>query len=445
MVTAETLRERLVTLLQNLDANIVLNSTLYNVFALGIILMVALTTLLVSRLLLRSVISKWISKSKTRWDDALHNHGFFNRLIHLLPAISIFLTAQVLLTGDSLMHNVLLKASLLYLMFTAVLSFSALLNTFEDWYNTTPFAAQASITGFVQVAKLIIIIVFLLLSVSLIVERSPLLLLSGLTAIAAVLLLIFRDTILGFVAGIQITANRLFTNGDWIQVDKFAVDGEIIELGLTNVKVRNWDNTISTIPTYSLTNEAIKNWRGMQESGGRRIKRAVYIDIHSIKLYNDESLKKVAKIRFIADYISGKVEELQRYHKDNSIDESDLLNRRALSNIGTFRAYLEAYLAKHQKINQDMTLMVRQLPPNELGLPLEVYCFCRDKSWVAYEKVQADIFDHIMAMMPQFELRAYQRDSHLGALMPANQGQPPTEDTLYTDAPASDKPASKKD
>ncbi|MDC8832289.1 mechanosensitive ion channel family protein [Alteromonas gilva] len=444
MVTAETLRERFVALLQNLDASIVLNSTLYNAFALGVVLAIALITLLVSRVLLRSVINKWILKSRTRWDDALHNHGFFNRLIHLLPAITIFLTAQVLLTSDSLMHNMLLKTSLLYLMFTGVLCFSALLNTLEDWYNTTPFAAQASITGFVQVAKLIVVILFLLLSVSLIVDRNPLLLLSGLTAIAAVLLLIFRDTILGFVAGIQITANRLFTNGDWIQVDKFAVDGEIIELGLTNVKVRNWDNTISTIPTYSLTNEAIKNWRGMQESGGRRIKRSVYVDIHSIKLYNDESLKKVAKIRFIADYIAAKVDELQRYHKDNSIDESDLLNRRALSNIGTFRAYLEAYLTKHPKINQDMTLMVRQLPPNELGLPLEVYCFCRDKSWVAYEKVQADIFDHIMAMMPQFELRAYQRDSHLGNFMPANQGQPPSAETLCDETPKAHQADKKK-
>ena len=163
----------------------------------------------------------------------------------------------------------------------------------------------------------------------------------------------------------------------------------------------------------------------MQESGGRRIKRAVYIDIHSICLYDEKSLQKVAKIRFIADYIKSKIDELQRYHKDNSIDEGDLLNRRALTNIGTFRAYLEAYLNKHPKINQDMTLMVRQLPPNELGLPLEVYCFCRDKSWVAYEKVQADIFDHIMAMLPLFGLRAYQRDSHLAALSgPAPPSQP---------------------
>ena len=416
MLTAARFREQFVSVLQDIDADIVLNSPLYNTLALAFIAIVALTFHLGGRLFLHSVLMRWINRSPTDWDNALREHGFFNRLIHLVPALVVFLLTPILLTDDSLLYAVVVKATLLYLMLVALVSTSALLNTVEDWYNTTEFAKQATITGFIQVIKLILAILFILFSVSLIVDRSPLLLLSGLTAIAAVLLLIFRDTILGFVAGIQITANRLFKNGDWIQVDKFNVDGEIIELGLTNVKVRNWDNTISTLPTYTLTNEAIKNWRGMQESGGRRIKRAIYIDMHSVKLYDNESLKKVAKIRFIAAYIDSKIKELQQYHQDNSIDENDLLNRRALTNIGTFRAYLEAYLAKHPKINHDMTLMVRQLPPNELGLPLEIYCFCSDKAWVNYEKVQADIFDHIMAMLPLFELRAYQRDSHLEAL-----------------------------
>ncbi|MFS1701897.1 mechanosensitive ion channel family protein [Alteromonas sp. AMM-1] len=416
MLTAARFREQFLSVLQEFDAGIVLNNPLYNTLALAFIAVVAFAFHLGGRLFLHSVLTHWITKTQTNWDNALREHGFFNRLIHLVPALVVFLITPILLTDDSLLYAVVMKAALLYLMLIALVSTSALLNTVEDWYNTTEFAQKATITGFVQVIKLLLAILFILLSVSLIVDRSPLLLLSGLTAIAAVLLLIFRDTILGFVSGIQITANRLFKNGDWIQIDKFNVDGEIIELGLTNVKVRNWDNTISTLPTYNLTNESIKNWRGMQESGGRRIKRAINIDIHSVKLYDNESLKKVAKIRFIAAYIESKIQELQRYHKNNSIDENDLLNRRALTNIGTFRAYLEAYLTKHPKINQEMTLMVRQLPPSELGIPLEVYCFCSDKAWVNYEKVQADIFDHIMAMLPLFELRAYQRDSHLSAL-----------------------------
>jgi len=180
--------------------------------------------------------------------------------------------------------------------------------------------------------------------------------------------------------------------------------------------VQNWDKTISTLPTYNLTTEAVKNWRGMQESGGRRIKRSVYIDVHSIKLCDNEMLERFSKIRYISEYIEKKTNELRAYHRDYSIDESDLLNSRKLTNIGTFRAYLESYLRKHPSVNQEMTLMVRQLPPNEIGLPLELYCFSIEKDWVKYEKVQADIFDHVMAMLSLFDLVAYQRDGHLGYL-----------------------------
>ena len=203
-----------------------------------------------------------------------------------------------------------------------------------------------------------------------IVDRSPLLIVSGLTAIAAVLLLIFRDTILGFVAGIQIAANRMFNTGDWIAMPKYEVDGEILEIGLTNVKVQNWDNTISTLPTYSLTTEAVKNWRGMQESGGRRIKRAIYIDVHSIKLVRQRHARALFQVFVIStNILTRRKTSFAPITEIMSIDESDLLNSRRLTNIGTFRAYLEAYLRKHPDINQELTLMVRQLPPNELGLP----------------------------------------------------------------------------
>jgi miniconductance mechanosensitive channel len=292
----------------------------------------------------------------------------------------------------------------------------AILSTVEDVYNASALSKRAPITGFIQVTKLGFAILTILFSISLIVDKSPLLLVSGLTAIAAVLLLIFRDTILGFVAGIQIAANRMFNTGDWITMQKYEVDGEIKEIGLTNVKVQNWDKTISTLPTYNLTTEAVKNWRGMQESGGRRIKRSVYIDVHSIKLCDNEMLERFSKIRYISEYIEKKTNELRAYHRDYSIDESDLLNSRKLTNIGTFRAYLESYLRKHPSVNQEMTLMVRQLPPNEIGLPLELYCFSIEKDWVKYEKVQADIFDHVMAMLSLFDLVAYQRDGHLGYL-----------------------------
>ncbi|RDV24005.1 mechanosensitive ion channel family protein [Alteromonas aestuariivivens] len=421
MELALPLRDRFLQLLKQVLPNLTSDSVLYHLIALCTILLFAATLYFVCRWLLIIQISAWVKRSKNSLDDTMYSHGLFRRLLHLIPALTIFLLTSVLLQPESLLNGFLNKTSMLYMLLATMAAIYALLNTVEDKYNESRLAQKASITGFIQVAKLFVAIVVLLLSVSLVIDKSPLIIVSGLTALAAVLLLIFRDTILGFVAGIQITANRMFNTGDWIQINKFEVDGEIQEIGLTNVKVQNWDKTISTLPTYSLTNEAVKNWRGMQQSGGRRIKRAIFIDVHSIRLCSGDMLERFGKIRFISEYIEQKIEELRTYHKDSSIDESDLLNARRLTNIGTFRAYLEAYLRKHPQVNQSLTLMVRQLPPSELGLPLEIYCFSADKDWVRYEKIQADIFDHVLAMLPQFDLRAFQRDTHQAAVMPISQ------------------------
>ena len=405
-----------VELINNVFPSVSAQEPLYNVLALGTILVISAILYIAARLLIRPQLTKLVYKSNHRWDDALQNHGFFRRLFHLFPAIFIYIATPVLIKDEAVMHGAVFKGAQLYMLYCGLLAIYALLSTIEDVYNASALARRAPITGFIQVTNLVVAIIVIILSISLVVGKSPLLLVSGLTAIAAVLLLIFRDTILGFVAGIQIAANRMFNTGDWISMPKYDVDGEILEIGLTNVKVQNWDNTISTLPTYSLTTEAVRNWRGMQESGGRRIKRAIYIDIHSIKLCDNEMLDRFSQVRYINEYIEKKKVELQTYHRDFSIDESDLLNSRRLTNIGTFRAYLEAYLRKHPNINQELTLMVRQLAPNELGLPLEVYCFSAQKAWVQYEKVQADIFDHVMAMLNIFDLRAFQRDGHLGLL-----------------------------
>ncbi|MBU2976627.1 mechanosensitive ion channel domain-containing protein [Alteromonas sp. C1M14] len=412
MQIASSVKETFTHTVQNIFPEVTTDSITYNLLAISTIVVASFLFYVLSRVVLQLQIHHLITRSKNDWDDALLNHGFFRRLSHLVPALVIYLSAPVLISDDNVLYGFLLKSSLLYMMITALFAVFALLNTIQDIYNSSYLAKRASITGFIQVAKLFFSVIVLLLSISLVVDKSPIIIMSGLTALAAVLLLIFRDTILGFVAGIQIAANRMFNTGDWIQITKFEVDGEIQEIGLTNVKVQNWDKTISTIPSYSLTTEAVKNWRGMQESGGRRIKRAIYIDIHSIKLCDSSMIKRFSRIRYISEYVTEKLNALQAYHKDYSIDESDLLNSRRLTNVGTFRAYLEAYLRKHTDINQSLTLMVRQLPPNELGLPLEVYCFCAKKEWVQYEKVQADIFDHIMAMLPMFDLRAYQRDGY---------------------------------
>ncbi len=418
-----SLRTHFLELLELLLPGIGVDTVLYNVVAISATLTVAAMVYLFARIVIRPQIAAWVNRSSATWDNGLLKHGFFRRLLHLLPALCITLIIPTLIDDSSVLRGFMVKTAMLYMLFSAVLAIYALLSTLEDVYNTAAMSRRAPITGFIQVTKLIVAIIGVLLSISLVIDRSPLLIVSGLTAIAAVLLLIFRDTILGFVSGIQIAANRMFNTGDWIQMPKYEVDGVILEIGLTNVKVQNWDMTISTLPTYSLTNEAVKNWRGMEESGGRRIKRAIYINIHSVKLCTPAMLEKFSKIRYIEQYIKDKTNELRSYHKDHSIDESDLLNNRKLTNIGTFRAYLNAYLEKHPNVNQSMTHMVRQLPPTELGLPLEVYCFSTEQQWVNYEKVQADIFDHIMAMLDQFELSAYQRDGHLSSLVDTARAQ----------------------
>ena len=229
-----------------------------------------------------------------------------------------------------------------------------------------------------------------ILIVSILLEKSPTYILSGFGAIAAVTLLVFKDTILGFVASIQIAANRLVTYGDWIQVDSYGADGEVIDLGLNTVKVRNWDNTITTIPTYMLVAGSFKNWRGMQESGGRRIKRSLNIDMNSIRLVDDAFREQIDTAIPLHDYI-----------RVSSLPDP-------VTNLGLFRRYAEGYLKQHEKINRDLTLMVRELQPMNHGLPIEFYCFSEDKRWISYEHLQAEIMDHLLAVLPIFALRPYQ-------------------------------------
>ncbi|GAA6182772.1 MULTISPECIES: mechanosensitive ion channel domain-containing protein [Alteromonadaceae] len=411
MLQQEKVKEWLLTNLSTIDVDITEHSWLYQTSAILLSLGLATIAFMLTRLLMRGRISRIVSLSRNNWDDELHKHGFFQRIGHIVPALVIFLLTPVLLDVSNILYAFIQKTMLIYIAVSVVWSSSALFNTIEDVYNASDLAKRAPITGFIQVAKLVVVILAVLLIISNLLNKSPLLLLSGLGAVTAILLLLFRDTILGFVAGIQIAANRMVNTGDWIELQKYGADGEVLEVGLTTVKVQNWDKTISTIPTYTLISDSVKNWRGMSESGGRRIKRAIKIDISSIKFCDAETLSEYKKIRYISDYIESKIQLLRDYHDQQHIDEQDLLNSRRLTNIGTYRAYVNAYLHHHMQLNKDMTMMVRQLPPTETGLPLEIYCFCADKNWVNYEGVQADIFDHCLAMLPVFNLRAYQRVS----------------------------------
>ena len=382
--------------------------------ALSELLLLAFVAYFVLRFVLQFKIVRLILRSKNKWDDSLVSSGVFDRLAHAAPAILLYSLHPYYFDVSSSLFKALYLVSVVYLLIGAWRVLSAILSAVEDIYSRSSFAKKAPITGFIQVTRLLVTLAIIFLSLSLLLGKSPVYLLSGLTAVAAVLLLIFRDTILGFVAGIQITANRMFNTGDWIEIPKYNVDGEILLIGLNVVKVQNWDKTISTIPTYALASDAVKNWRGMTESGGRRIKRAIQIDMRSIRFATSEDCQHWQKFKLIREYLTRKLSDIDVFNSSHTSGPDDVLNARRLTNIGTFRAYIAAYLAQHPDINQDMTVMVRQLKPSELGLSLEVYCFCKRKEWVIYEGIQADIFDHILAVMPAFGLRAYQRVTNEG-------------------------------
>ena len=408
------LAKHFIELLHKLGLSVIPTDSLYQLLACSVLLFISFVSFYISRYILHKQVLRFVEKSRTLWDDRLVEYGFFNRAAHLIPSLVLYLLTPALFEKTQGLYLFLVKFSLIYLLTSAFLAATSFLNSAEAIYNASVLARRAPITGFIQVAQLVLSIIFALLAIAGLLDKSPLILMSGLGAITAILLLIFRDAILGFVAGIQIAANRMVNNGDWIEMPKYHADGDVLAVGLTTVKVQNWDKSISTIPTHALISEPVKNWRGMQESEGRRIKRSLFIDIQSVKFCDRSLLEHVENLHILKPYIDSKSKELQDDKKQRDLCESDIINTRKLTNLGTFRAYMQAYIDTHSQINQAMTCMIRQLPPSELGLPLEVYCFSMEKDWVKYEAIQADIFDHFLAMLPLFELRAYQRISDKG-------------------------------
>lgn len=349
-----------------------------------------------------------ISRSKTKWDDAFLRRKVLNRLAHLAPALVIYLLTPVALAGLGPTIAFARSATQIYMIIVLMLVLDSFLNAVVDIYHTFELSKEIPIKGFVQILKLMLYFLAVIFIISIVLNKTPVYLFSGLGALTAVLMLIFRDAILGFVAGIQLTANKMVAHGDWIEMPKYGADGDVLEVTLTTVKVQNFDKTVTTIPTYALISESFKNWRGMQESGGRRIKRAVNIDMNAIRFCNEEMLGRFEKIQYISEYIDKKKRELEEFNRAIKVDNTSLANGRRMTNIGTFRAYVQAYLRNHPMINPEMTFLIRQLRPTEHGLPIEIYVFCRDKAWVNYEAIQADIFDHILAVVPEFDLRVFQ-------------------------------------
>lgn len=388
--------------------DVAVNSPSFQLLSVVFITIAAIIVFSLARLLNRVRLVATPTSSPLSWITIALEKGLIRNLLRFLPGIVIYLGLENLTDTTLPIFAVTLTLTGIYLLIVGLGVINVVLDSSEAVYNRVTRSSRAPITGFIQVSKLILTLVVIVLSISLVLGENPFYLLSGLTAIAAVLILVFRDTILGFVAGIQIAANRMFNLNDWIEMPKHRVNGEILEIGLTVVKVQNWDNSISTIPTYSLTADVVTNWRGMVQSGGRRIMRSIFIDLHSIKSTSEEQLQALQNSPVTKKIMNDLINEIS--------DRPDM--SAPSTNIGWFRVYLEEYIRRHPKININLLHMVRALAPTEHGLPLEVYCFTYYKEWSQYEKAQAELFEDIFALVGMFNLKLFQRDSHIGYYTP---------------------------
>lgn len=358
--------------------------------------------------LVRKFILQWIyaffRRTPTKWDQFFFEQGVFDTTALIIPSIIMFRVLpflQVLSLGVT-------KVLQVGVLIVIASSLDRLLKAGLKAYNTFPISDRMPIKGYVQILQIALWIFSGTAILSLLIGQSPWILISGLGALSAVLLLVFQDTILSFIAGMQLTLNDHVRVGDWIEMPAYGADGDVEEVALHTIKVRNWDKSITTIPTHKLVGDSFKNWRGMFESGGRRIKRSILIDQTSVRFLDEKLLESLEKIQLLQDYLAAKKEEIAEYNRVHNIDDSSLVNGRHLTNLGTFRAYLTAYLRSHPGINSDMILMVRQLQPTTNGLPMEIYVFTASVAWVVHEGVQADIFDHILAIISEFDLRVFQ-------------------------------------
>lgn len=354
------------------------------------------------------IIQLLFQKSSNKWDDVLMHHRFIERTGRLVPVLIVYLSGDILFADYTVAAEFIKRFAMTFFVFGGIRILDSLLKTVRDIYSQSESYKGKSIRSYTDAAMIAAYVMAAIFIVSIITDKSPWGILSILGGFTVVLMLVFKDTILGFAASLQLSGHDMIRVGDWIEMPKFGADGDVIDVSIHTVKVRNWDKTITTIPTYSLVSDAFKNWRGMSESGGRRIKRSIYIDMETIKFCSDEMLDRFGKIELISSYISEKQQEIDTYNQDNHIDSSRTLNGRRQTNIGVFRAYITAYLNKNQKVHKDMTFLVRHLQPTERGLPIEIYVFSNDQVWARYESIQADIFDHLLAAVHEFDLRIFQ-------------------------------------
>ena len=371
-----------------------------------------IAALVVDRLAIRGVVklvTGLVSRTGARWDDTIVEHKVVDRLVHLLPAVVIYTGIQFVPELPDDVVTVVRNVAVGYMALMLTMALSSALSAANAIYAETTLAKDRPLKGFIQLVQIAVWVFGGVMIIAAVLNKSPLLLLSGFGAMTAILLLVFRDTILSLVASVQLTAQDMVRVGDWIEVPQFGADGDVIDVQLHTIKVQNWDKTITTIPTHRLISDSFKNWRGMSDSGGRRIKRALHLDVSSIRFQTQEEIDGFRRFVLLEDYIAGKEKELADYNAGLPRQVDDEVNQRRLTNIGTFRAYALNYLKHHPRIRQDMTLLVRQRDPGPEGLPLEIYCFTTTTAWAEYESIQSDIFDHLLAIVPRFGLRVFQQ------------------------------------
>jgi len=348
-------------------------------------------------------------RSSITWDDALVTYNVFGRLAQVVPALIVFVGVPFVPGLPEGAAQLIRNVAMGYMLLMLTLTLTAMLSAANMIYAVLPVAKERPLKGFVQVVQIAVWIFGGVLIIAAVLDRSPLLLLSGFGAMTAILLLVFKDTILSLVASVQLTAQDMVRVGDWIEMPQFGADGDVVDVQLHTVKVQNWDKTITTIPTHRLITDSFKNWRGMSQSGARRIKRAISIDVSSIRFQTQDEVDHFTRFALLQDYIEVKEQELADYNSGLATEVHAEVNKRRLTNIGTFRAYAVNYLKHHPRIDKDMTLIVRQLSAGPDGLPLEIYCFTNTTEWAVYEDIQSDIFDHLLAIVPEFGLRLFQK------------------------------------
>lgn len=381
-----------------------------------------LQTLLASATLIFAAwLSNWIVKrilvrglyrllQHTR-ENKLQDFGVIKRLSNIVPALVLSIGVTTVPGLPEAAVTVVQNVCGGFIVLTIALALGAVLDIVNLIYQRRPDSRLHPIKGYLQVVKIVVYAIATILIIATLIDRSPLILLSGLGAMAAVLMLIFQDTLLSLVASVQITSNDLIRVGDWVEMPQLNADGDVIDIALHTVKIQNWDKTITSIPTKRFISDSFKNWRGMQESGGRRIKRSLYLDQQSVHFLDADERKRLYRFSLLEDYLVNKRKEIDEWNAKLAERGQDPVNTRRVTNLGTFRAYVERYLRAHPGVHQQMTLIVRQLSPTADGLPLEIYCFTNTVAWTQYEAIQSDIFDHLLAILPEFGLRVFQHPS----------------------------------